>query len=374
MPNNRVELHIDLAQLAANFAVIRERAAACRVMAVIKADAYGLGVRKIAETLKANGADMFGVATVEEALEILDFGLPVQILGALQEFEIAPAVNAGIICPLPNFPEARRISQEAVKQGKTAEGAVAVDTGMGRLGMPACDALPEILEIAKLPNLKLRGLYAHFSSADMPDDPYTAGQIAKFRRLHAALAERGICFSDIHHAASDGISHFEAALRAPFTVVRSGIDMYGLCGSDLTSGLHLRSVISLHTCLAAVRRLPAGSAIGYSRTCVLEKETLVGTLTAGYADGIPLALSNRGHVLINGVPAPVIGRVSMDYTTVDLNAVPNPKIGGDVLCIGTENGHAVTLRDWARLKGTHPHELLCSFGPRTKRIYLQSSI
>ena len=371
MQNNdsRVSLFIDLGKLESNFRAIRKHVAPCRLMAILKANAYGLGVETVAETLVRSGADMFGVAELREALPLLKYGIPIQVLGNLLPFEIAPAVANGIVCPLNNYDWAKRISDEAVRQGKTVQGAVTVDSGMGRLGMPAAAAKEEILKIATLPNLTLRGIYSHFSSAYMRYDNYTNVQLAAFKKLLGELNAAGLTFVDIDIAASDAISNFSESLQPPFTLARSGINMYGFCDNEVNPAIPLQSILELKTQLAAVRELPAGSSIGYGRMHTLKEKALVGTIAAGYADGLPLALSNRGYVLIDGVLCPVVGRISMDYTTVLVDNVKNPQIGDEVVLIGRQGDHEITMNEWAALKGTHPYELLCSFGNRVKRVY-----
>ena len=177
-------------------------------------------------------------------------------------------------------------------------------------------------------------------------------------------------FVERHMAASDAINNFPASTLAPFNMVRTGINLYGYCDNEVAHTMDLQGVVELKTRLAAVRKLPAEATIGYGRTYKLRKNTIVGTIAAGYADGLPLALSNRGYVLINGKFCPILGRLSMDYTTVLLDEVPEAKCGDEVVCIGTQGENSILLEEWAQLKGTHAYELLCSFGSRVKRIYV----
>lgn len=370
---SRVKLEIDLKKLAGNFNEIRRRVFPCRVMAILKANAYGLGVQPIAKVLKHAGAAAFGVAEINEALELTSLGLPVQILGNLLPNEIAAAVEYGIVCPLNNLEMAQKISAEAVKQHKIVTCAVTIDSGMGRLGMPAAEAASSILAMRELPNLKLSGIYSHFSCAFMRYDDYSLNQLASFKALLNELSLNGLVFEDIHMAASDALNNFPDSTRAPFNLARCGINMYGFYDNDVQQSMRLNPVVELKTRLAAVRKLKAGSYIGYGRMHRLLKDTLVGTIAAGYADGLPLALSNRGYVLVNGEFCPVLGRVSMDYTTISLENAPGAQMGDEVICIGGQNGRAITLEEWAQLKSTHVYELLCSFGTRVRRVYINDS-
>jgi alanine racemase len=368
---SRVRVEISLDKLKSNFIKIRDSVAPSAVIAILKANAYGLGVLKIAETLKSAGAAGFGVAELNEAMQLAYKGLPVQILGSILPGEIPPAVAAGIICPVSDINSAKQISSEAVKQGKTVECHFKIDTGMGRLGLLAKDAFEQINFVLSLPNLNCSGIYSHFPVAYQGGDEYTNGQISKFKNLLSKLAAAGVSFNKIHIANSDAINNFPETCSAPFTHVRTGINLYGLFDSQGRRMFGLEPVVSLKTRLASVRRLPAGSSIGYGRTCRLMKDTLVGTIAAGYADGLPLALSNRGYVLINGQLCPVIGRVSMDYTTVSLEPAPNAQPGDEVVCIGTQGDNTIPAEHWASLKCTHVYEMLCSIGSRAERVYVE---
>ena len=177
-------------------------------------------------------------------------------------------------------------------------------------------------------------------------------------------------FPFVHIAASDALNNFPESTRPPFTLCRCGINMYGYCDPEVRPSMHLVPVVELKTRLAAVRILPAGASIGYGRMHRLRQDTRVGTIAAGYADGLPLALSNRGYVLVNGRLCPVLGRISMDYTTISLENVPEAQPGDEVVCVGTQGDQTITLEEWAQLKGTHAYELLCSIGSRVGRSYL----
>ena len=366
---NRVRLEINLAAIAANFQEIRRRVSPCRLMPVLKANAYGLGGQRIGAMLRDAGAAAFGVAEINEALELAPLGLPVQILGNLLPDEVAPAVEAGLWCPVNDLESARRISAEAVRQNRRAAIQLTIDTGMGRLGMVAERAAAEILEIRRLPNLELRGIYSHFSSAFLRYDDYNCRQLAKFKTLLMQLQAQGLTFEDVHMAASNALNNFPESCREPFTLARCGINLYGYYDPEVTPSMRLTPAVTLKTRLAAVRMLDAGAAIGYGRMHRLLKPTRVGTIAAGYADGLPLALSNRGYVLVRGTLCPVLGRISMDYTTISLENVPDAAPGDEVVCIGAQGDAAVTLEDWAQLKGTHVYDLLCSFGTRVGRVY-----
>ncbi len=368
---SRVRLEIDMKALRENFRTVKQYVAPCKVIAILKANAYGLGVLPIARALKQAGADGFGVAELNEALQLVGLGLPIRILGNLLPAEVMPAVNAGLICPVNDLAMAELLSAEAVRQRRIVYGQLTIDSGMGRLGMLAGRARREIVAISRLPNLQLTGIYSHCSSAFDGQDPFTVGQVEKMKRLLEELALDGIGFEEIHMAASDALNNFAETRQPPFNCVRAGFNLYGYYDNDVRRSMRLQPVVALKTRLAAVRVLPEGYSVGYGRTCVLPRETRVGTIAAGYADGLPLALSNTGAVLVRGRLCPILGRLSMDYTTVDLSAVPEAEWGDEVTCIGRDGDRQITLEEWARLKGTHVYDLLCSFGTRCARIYVE---
>lgn len=373
---SRVTLDIDLAVLRDNYRRIAERVAPCGVIAVLKADAYGLGMATIAHGLEDCGIAGIAVATLEEGLAALElgFGVPVIVLGGLLPDEIEPAVEAGLRVPVPSVEAARLIDAAAAKFGREAVVHIPLDTGMGRVGFRADDpATPaRIAEVAALPHLRLEGMYSHFPMAYPATADFTLGQIALYKRVAEAVEALGVPIPWKHMANSPAVNSFPAAVQPPFTHVRVGL---GLHGSFEPEGhaLGLRSVVTVRTHLAQVRHLPAGATIGYNATYRTPAPMRVGTVAAGYADGVPLALSNRGHVLIRGRACPVLGRVCMDYVNVSLEQVPDAAYGDEVILIGGEGSDAITVEDWATLKGTHPYEVLCAISPRVRRRVVSKS-
>ena len=366
----RIWLEIDLDTVLGNFLKIKAAAAPAETLAVLKANAYGLGVKPIAEVLLNAGAAGFCAATLEEALFLKNFGKPVQILGGVLDSEREAAVANGLILGITDLDCAKKISAEAVRQNRTAECHFKLDTGMGRLGILAADAEKIIPQIMKLPGLDCCGIYTHFPSSERGQNEENLAQIERFLSVIRNLKKQGIAFRKIHMANSDAINHLPQTHQPPFTHVRAGIDLHGSFSGG-KDGLGLDSVFTLKSRLLAHRMMPAGHGIGYNSTCILPKDTRVGTVTAGYADGLPLGLSNRGKVIIRGKICPILGRISMDYMTVSLEAFGDdpPGPGAEVTLIGWENGLTVSTEEWASLKGTHAYDVLCSFGPRVKRIY-----
>jgi alanine racemase len=240
---------------------------------------------------------------------------------------------------------------------------------MGRLGILASEAADVIRKVVALENIDCEGIFSHCPTAYDPADWFANDQIELFKSILKDVAKDGIRFRKVHIAASDAINNFPAAKRSPFNIVRTGINLHGSFDPNGRRALKLESVLSLKTRVAQVRTLPAGTTLGYGRTWCLSAPTKVATISAGYADGLPLALTNRGHVLINAVPCPVIGRISMDYTTVDISKAGDVRAGDEVVALGGSGRYAVTPDDWAALKGTHAYDIICSLGNRVERVY-----
>lgn len=368
-PPRRVWVEVNLSTLCANYRKIADAVAPAHVMAVLKANAYGLGAYPMAAALAKAGVARFGVAEPYEALSLIPLGLPVQILGSILPEELPSMVAAGVVLPVTDLPAAKLIQAEGERQNRRVKVHFKIDTGMGRLGILLPDALDVIRHAVRLPNIEPEGIYSHFPMAYRAGETYTQHQIDGFLSLLNDLTAAGISLPLRHMANSDAVNNFPHTVRSPFNLVRTGINLHGSFDTEGRRVLQLRPVLTLMTRLTSVRRLPAGATIGYGLTHRLACETPVGTISAGYADGLPLAISNRGYVLIRGVPCPVLGRISMDYTTVALDQVPDAVVGDDVVCLGGEGPLAVSVEDWANLKGTHPYEIICSIGTRVERRY-----
>ena len=376
----RVTVEIDLKALVRNYRKIVAHVRPMKVLCVMKANAYGLGVAAYARALSDAGCENFGVAEPHEALElirVLSAASPsVQILSSVLPDEIPEMVRAGVVLPVTDLEGARLISAAAVKAKTVARVHFKLDTGMGRLGILASDpegidrALATIRAVRALPNLDCEGIFTHCPMAYEPKDPFTKGQIALFKKILAACAKEGIAFKKVHMAASDAINNFPETAKKPFTMVRTGINLHGSFDPYGRKTLKVEPVLTLKTRVAQVRELPAGTTLGYGRTWCLNRPAKIATISAGYADGLPLALTNRGFVFIGGRRCKIVGRISMDYTTVDVTDVPDVKAGDEVICFGKCGEDAITPDDWAVLKGTHAYDIICSLGSRVGRVVM----
>lgn len=366
----RVNLDIQLDILRGNYLRIAGAVSPCSVLAVLKADAYGLGAVPIARVLRDTGVLGYGVAELREAMDLVSLGPPVLILGEVLPDEIAAAVENSIMLPVSGIHSAYLINETAERLGKRAKCHIVVDTGMGRLGVLLSEALVAITKIATLPGLDCVGIYSHCPIAYRRDISFTLRQLKEFAGLIAELELRGITFQWRHIANSDAINNFPESFHPPMNVVRTGINLYGSFETLGRRSLEVHPVLTLRTHLVAVRSLPADATIVYGCSYRAFSPMRVGTISAGYADGLPLALSNRGHVLVGGRLCPVLGRVSMDYTTIDLGQVPNARPGDEVICLGGSGVSAISVEDWAQLKGTHSYDVVCSIGTRVRRNYI----
>jgi alanine racemase len=374
---HRVRVEIDLAAIRRNYERVVRHVAPAEVLCVLKAGAYGLGVGHYARSLIKAGCRRFGVAEPFEAMELMRViekmrsagdGVRVQILSSVLPDEIDAMVASDVVLPVTSAESAEAINAAAAKLGKKATVHFKIDTGMGRLGILAKDAVRTVKAVKRLERLDCEGIFSHCPLAYDPADPFTAAQIASFSRLVARLKREGVSFRYVHVAASDAVNNFPEAAKTPFNMVRTGINLHGSFDPNGRRALNVEPVLTLKTTVAQVRRLPAGTTLGYGRTHKLAGAAKIATISAGYADGLPLQLSNRGSVFIGGRRCPVVGRISMDYTTVDVSAVDGVASGDEVICLGRCGSDAITPDDWAEIKGTHAYDIICSLGARVERM------
>lgn len=338
----------------------------CQLMAVAKANGYGHGALETAYTMIANGTNWFAVALPEEGVRLRRGGItaPILVLGAVSADELEVCVTQDLSVTVFEPHIARRLSQAAVKWQKPAKVHIKVDTGMGRLGLLPED-FGELVELVQsLPGLDIQGVFTHFARADAPDLEYTQWQWSRFQKVRQELAEREVPVP-YFHAANTAATLFFPPSR--LDLARVGLGLYGLF-PDKRLPLDLRPALTLKTRVAFVKRVPGGSAISYDSTYVTWKETSIVVLPIGYADGLARSMSNQGKVLINGTLCPIVGRVTMDHTLVDVGNLP-VKIGDEVILIGSDGQNEITADDWARWMGTINYEVTSQLSARIERVY-----
>ena len=361
-------LNIDLDALCANLDLVREKCGA-KVMAIVKADAYGMGATTVALAAEEN-ADFFGVSSIAEAVEIRRAGIrkPILILGRMPVSAYPLAVEHDIRVTMFLYEDALALSQEAQRQGKNAIVHLAVDTGMSRIGFQATEDSADLcVKMAQLPNLTIEGLFSHFACADCADLTSAREQAVLFAQFDEMLKVRGVQVPIRHLNNSAGIMNF----GAKYEMVRSGIVTYGLYPSDEVApqALPVKPVMQWVSRVAFVKTLPAGRAIGYGSTYTTTRETVVATLPVGYADGYRRSLSNAFHVLIHGKKAPILGRVCMDQIMVDVTEIPDVKLDDKVILIGASGQEKITAEDMAAATGTINYEIVCGLSRRIPRAY-----
>jgi alanine racemase len=365
----RAWAEIDLDALTHNLRAIRERAGAgVRVMLVVKADAYGHGAVAVAHHAVRCGIGALGVGTSSEALALRRAGirLPLVVLGTVVDAELRDCLRNRVHIGLHAADRCASLAALARELGTQALVHLNVDTGMGRLGVPPARAMELLRRVDASPHLTLAGVMTHVSSPEGALDPDTRAQVSAFDTLLADARAGGFSPGWVHLANSAALF---TGLGARYDTVRPGISAYGALPLHLPGADALRPVLSLRSQVVFLKDVPAGTPVGYGSTWRAPRATRIATLPIGYADGVPWRLSDRGAVLLRGRRAPIVGRISMDYTTVDVGALPGVRVGDTATLVGRDGDSELRLCDVAEQAGTIPYELTCAVGPRVERVY-----
>ena len=365
--NTRVE--IDLDAIARNFDAVREKAGV-KVMAVIKADAYGHGAIQIARLLQDKCA-FFGVSSMLEAMELRQAGLrtPILILGQTPVNAFPTAIREGIRPTIFRYEDAAALSNAAVEAGIPAPFHFAVDTGMSRIGFQAEEASADICtKIAKLPGLIPEGLFSHFATADCADLSRAEKQAQLFADFDRMLKARGVEIPIRHLDNSAGLMNFDCH----YEMVRSGIVTYGMYPSQEVSPdlLKLEPALKWLSRVTHVKTLPAGREISYGGTYVTTRDTVIATIPVGYADGYRRSLSGKFHVLIRGRKAPILGRICMDQLMVDVTDIPGAALNDRVVLVGSFGSESISMEEIAAAADSFNYEFVCGISRRVPRIYV----
>jgi len=389
--------HVDLAALQANFKAIQTfleagiaepkgpRRTIPKVIAVVKANAYGHGSERVAVALESAGADLLACADIEEAVVLRRAGVraPILIFGALSvsdldglfEFSLTPTIST---------PSAARAVQKAAAKHKTTAGYhLKIDTGMNRLGFRHDNLRGTLPEVLASPNLRLEAIYTHFATADEPDTPFFDRQRANFDTALKTISElrsgppeggppEGGPYEGkvLIHAANSAATLRDS--RVWYDMVRPGLLLYGIVPPPLASTIPLTPVMSLTSRVVAVKGIRPGEGVGYGLRFQADKPVTTAVIPAGYADGIDLRVSGRCHVLIRGRRVPIVGAVSMDMMMVDVTDLPDVSPGDEVVIIGRqgdESWQRIDAREMAAAIGTIPYEIVCRIGSRIERQY-----
>lgn len=340
-----------------------------KVMAVVKANAYGHGAEWVAKAACEAGACCLGVALPEEGVRLRKAGIeqPILILAESSCDFIPQALENGLIATVFSIKSAKALSDEAGKRGKIAKVHVKVDTGMNRVGLQPENTPSFIREIKGYPGIDVEGIFTHFSEADDPQSDYTNYQLKRFKALIGELERDGIC-PPVKHAANSAAVYLHP--DSYFDMVRIGISMYGLHPSEATKGLvNLKPALSLKAKLSFVKDLACGEGVSYNRTYRATCDTKIGTVPAGYGDGYSRLLSNKAQVLIGGRRYPAVGNICMDQFMVDIGPDSAVKADDEVVLIGRQGNEEVSADDIAAILGTINYEVVCMINTRVPRVY-----
>ena len=363
-------VEVDLDRFDANLDALQDRIGReRRILLVVKADAYGHGAVEIAQSAAARGVRDFGVATLHEGIQLRRAGLDenVWVLSPLLDTEIPEAVAHRLEPTLPSLEFARLLSEESLRHGRATRVHVEIDTGMGRTGVDPEDAVEFLAGVAALEGLRLGSVYTHFPDADAPDAGFAHEQWESFQSLLAPLAARGIRPPLVHAANSAALLRFPETLG---DMVRPGLAAYGLYPPN-GNGLGLHAVMQFKSRVVQIRALPAGRSISYARTFTTRRPSVIGVVPVGYGHGYSWLCSNRGAMLVGGLRAPIVGRVTMDLTMIDLTDHQGSRVGDEVVLFGVQDEAAISVEEVASWSESLSYEILCTIGKRVTRIYLR---
>lgn len=369
----RVEADIDLSAIRKNIMTMK----GCipegkKLLAVIKANAYGHGAIEVANALD-DLADYYGVACIDEGMELRNAGIkkPILILGLTDDSEFFDVVKYDITQAVCTLEQGKALSAEAVKAGKTAKVHIKIDTGMNRIGF-ACKegSVSDIKAITELPNLNVEGIFTHYYKADEYDKTTALRQLKDYTNMITWLEEAGVTFAIRHISNSAGIMEMP---NDTYDMVRSGISTYGLYPSEEMNkeACILYPAMELKSRIAYVKTVKKGETIGYGGTYTLEEDKQIATVGIGYADGYPRALSNQGRMLVHGMFAPIVGRVCMDQTMIDVSHIEDVKVGDEVVLAGRQGENFISVEELADMSASFNYEFVCDVNRRVPRVFYQ---
>lgn len=382
MSASLVWTEIDLDAIGQNVRALKNiTSRRAKFMAVVKADGYGHGAVAVAEKALESGADWLGVARLDEATALRNAGLcaPILIFGMVPLSQVVDLSKRDLVATVYSLDMAKAFSEMALEKGMCIRAHLKVDTGMGRVGILPDErgfsrgnpggAVSEVEQMILLPGLKIEGMYTHFAAADCKDRAYTEYQLRVFNAFVEDLKQVGIEFSIYHAANSAAIIDYP---ESHFDMVRAGISIYGLSPSHEVdiSNIGLLPAMAWKARVTHVKKVKKGFPVSYGMTCKTEKDTVIATVSVGYADGFSRRLSSRGTVLVRGMKAPLLGRVCMDQTLIDVGHIPGVEPGDEVVLIGTQGKCRVSADDLALLLDTINYEVVSSLTGRVTRFFV----
>lgn len=380
-----IKAEVNLSNLTHNLNQVRQCISpACKVLAVVKANAYGHGIQEVSRALQLAGVDMLGVAHVEEGIMLREAGIHtgILVLGGIDGCYSSDIIRWKLTPVVYTESLVSALSKASADAGVMLPLHIKVDTGMRRIGVDPQNAITFAENILKQKGLFIEGIMTHFAEADLQDKEFVNEQLEIFLSICDLLKQKGITIPLRHTANSAAVINM-AMKDSHLDMVRPGIMLYGYSPENhppnppLTKGGiggvifgDLKPVMSLKTKIVHLKKVPKGVGISYGRTFITKRDTIVATILIGYADGFSRSLSNTGEVIVKSMRAPVIGRVCMDMTMVDVTDIPAVHTGDDVILIGGEGETRITADDIAMWRGTISYEVLCDVGERVERIYV----
>lgn len=364
---------INLCNLDYNIKQIKQKACGKEIIGVVKADGYGHGSVEVSRVLLENGVKTLAIATLQEAITLREGGItcPIIMLGITPEMYVETLLNYDITPVTSSYENAAAISEAAKAAGKVIDAYVALDTGMGRIGfLPIDESVEEFTKISRLSNLRIKGLFSHFATADEKDKTYAELQLSNYDMIYEKLRQAGVEIPSRTIANSAAIMEIPAAY---FDAVRPGIVLYGCYPSQEVdrSQLSIKPVMSVKANIVHLKKVPQGFSVSYARRFTTARESLIATLALGYADGYPRYLSGKGRVIVNGVFAPVVGNICMDQCMIDVTDVPDVKLGDEVVLMGSQGNLTILADEIGEKTGTINYEIVCAFGQRLPKVYVK---
>lgn len=367
----RIEADINLTAIRKNIITMKQ----CipdgkKILAVVKANAYGHDVIAVANILD-DLVDYYGVACIDEAIELRNKGInkPILILGLTDDSEFEDVIKYDITQTICTLEQGKILSQISKKLGTKAKVHIKIDTGMNRIGF-ACnkESVKDIVSISKLPNLNVEGIFTHYYKADEYDKTIANQQLSEFTQMIHWLEEENVFFSIRHISNSAGIMEMPNDV---YDMVRSGISTYGLYPSEEMDkeACVLYPSMELKSRITYLKTVKAGECIGYGGTYTLQEDKKIATVGVGYADGYPRALSNKGRMLVGGEFVPILGRVCMDQTMIDVTNIKNIEVGDEVVLVGQQGDHFISVEEVAGMSESFNYEFVCNVNRRVPRIF-----
>jgi len=362
---------INLSALEHNLNLVRQMAGEnVRLLCVVKAHAYGHGIKEVSKKLVSCGIDYLGVATVDEAVilrKYLGSDVSILVLGSIFKEEADDVLRHSISQTVADRDIAAVLSESAQRFKKTVKIHIKIDTGMGRIGVWHEQAVDFIKWARELSGIEIEGIWTHLSSAD-EDEAFTNEQIYIFRQLTKELDDLGINIPLKHVANSMAVIGFG---HARLNLIRPGLILYGLYPkADLKENLDFIPVMSIKTRIVFLKEVPAGRFISYGKRFATHRITKIATLPIGYGDGYPRALSGKANVLVRGERAPIVGTVCMDQIMIDVGHIKDVSVGDEAVLLGSQGSQQISAEELAQLSGTIPYEIVCSIAPRVPRVYI----